>query len=98
MIASAFAALALLSVADAAPRGDSHSVVGETRVAFTRADLSGTAEADARVLKKLHRAAAAACMGEARARSGGDYRDCRRHAFNDAVRRLYLSEAEPARR
>jgi UrcA family protein len=97
MIASAFTALALLSAGDAAPRVDAY-VAGQARVAFTRAELNGTAEADARVLKKLERAASAVCIDRARARSGGDYQDCRRQAFDDAVRQLYLAEGKLARR
>ena len=94
MIASAFAVLVLL----ATPQDGLHPMtthgdnVQRVRVSFTASELTGDASADAQVRAKLDKAASRACLGEARARSGGSYAGCRRAAVREALKALYLAE------
>ena len=89
MLTSTLLAFALLSTAQADIRRlPSDDGVQRARVAFTATELSGARGADTQVRAKLAQAASHVCLGEAQARSGRSYAQCRRTAFNDAVREL----------
>jgi UrcA family protein len=94
MIASAFAALALLATPQGGlqPTSTQGDNVQTVRVSFSAAEMTGDERAGAQVRAKLDKAAARACLGELRARSGGSYGACRRAAVREALKALDLAE------